>query len=569
MPDVRLLRFVPRRPGISSVSSRVPSETPAAPLQTSPASPNEIHEKGISPSRVLRMLANAVSGLRGMGLTMFLASRVLAAEADADVLPPTTDAVATTLEELNQADWAIGSTARGDVIAPVAFSAADPDTTARLQTQAASEVTPIFRFVTVVANEALRDLDAKLADSRRTFQEAVARTFGPLPLDAKAFLGDDFQNFCSAWALEHRGTVFPPTSLLARAWATKSDDTALLHPWRRVLQAMLSENRLCDLDSEGATDESSPVLRLVRVAKRDEALTPEVVARRAALIDRGQLWTVPEARELFRQRQPAQEQAAAAFIGAFLRPNTFSEWALTQHERDDRARLVTAPPQNYPAGAVIIREGEVITAAVAAAMAGLREKLATIPIRAPAVAVAVADEAAAPQLVTAPSTPPAPPPLPRPAEHFPAWINRAFLIGVPISLGAVALAIVWMTSRLSRRSTRLAASAESKTPESPVVLALRDTTVQHLYSHRQELLAHQDRSSDQVSALELRVARLQPQMQARIRAYEVRIKELESRLAGKEGAATTNVHREIERLRKERETRFPGDPDDDGRREGG
>jgi hypothetical protein len=122
------------------------------------------------------------------------------------------------------------------------------------------------------------------------------------------------------------------------------------------------------------------------------------------------------------------------------------------------------------------------------------------------------------------------------------------------------LIAVWMASRLSKKTKQLATATDSKTPESPVVTALRDTAVQRLYSQRKHWLADQERSTDRVSAMEERIARLRPRIQVRIRAYETHIKELELMLATKRGNGTVEIEKEIERLRRERNEQIERDP---------
>jgi hypothetical protein len=133
-------------------------------------------------------------------------------------------------------------------------------------------------------------------------------------------------------------------------------------------------------------------------------------------------------------------------------------------------------------------------------------------------------------------------------------MNQVFFIGLPVALGATALAIGWLAFCLPRRSRALvpASEGESRDSMSPVVQALRDSAVQSLYSQRQALLTDQDQFAEQVAALEARIGRLHPQIQSKIRAYETRIGELEAQLTEKHGGNNREFALEITRLRRER-----------------
>jgi hypothetical protein len=242
-----------------------------------------------------------------------------------------------------------------------------------------------------------------------------------------------------------------------------------------------------------------------------------------------------------------------------MRPNTFFEAALTRAEREAGARDVVALPTRYAPGEIIIKAGELVTPRAHAALAALRVAFDAAPAAfAPPVSAAAARAPVAATIAAAPELPAAT----AARSESPVWANKVFFIGLPSAIAILALAVVVLAVRLPKRSALLVATPEKGESESPVVLALRDITVQRLFGQRQELIATQDKSSDQVASLEERIARLQPQLQAKLRAYEARIRELEEQLARKSDGDTERVRGELARIRRERDAQIAGAGDE-------
>lgn len=513
--------------------------------------PKQEKEDVTSPHLCQRPDAGSCCRARGttalvLGLAALASGRLHAAEVE-----PAPTSLAAELEQQEQPDWVLGSTAGADLVAPVSFTSVDPEETERLRIRAAGEVAPILRFVSSTADEVLAEVDERLEESRGEFQLSTATAFGPLPLDAKAFLGDDFDQFRLRWVNDHP-EMFSPSLDVARAWATQMGDASLLKLWRDELRTMLSELRICEPELFESATANVPNYRLLPVPTREAAISLEMVALHGTLIDRDHLLTVPHARELFRQHFPAEE-SAGRFASQFIRPNTFYEVEATENDRAERANQVVALSRSYPAGTVIVRKGEVIGPRVIGALNDLHAQFSSMP---PAAQTELTEVSASPTDATKSASVP-----PDPLAASEGWMNDVFLIGFPVALGATALAIGWLAFRLPWRLRALvpAGEGESGGSTSPVVLALRDSAVQSLYSQRQALLTDQDEFAEKIAELEARVGRLQPQIQSKIRAYETRIGELEAQLTEEQGGKSGEFAREITRLRRERTHQFAPD----------
>jgi len=84
-----------------------------------------------------------------------------------------------------------------------------------------------------------------------------------------------------------------------------------------------------------------------------------------------------------------------------------------------------------------------------------------------------------------------------------------------------------------------------------IVQALRDKTVQALYSQHLEFQRHEQSATELLRELEGVIANLEPQAQDRIRQYETRIRELERQLADKEDENRELIRVQIESTRRD------------------
>ena len=133
---------------------------------------------------------------------------------------------------------------------------------------------------------------------------------------------------------------------------------------------------------------------------------------------------------------------------------------------------------------------------------------------------------------------------------------------VGFGLALVIAIVAWTTSHLRGNKARLPAvivesgdegslGGAGQDKDAVLVRALRDRTVQALYSQHQEFLAHEKSATDLLKDFERRIATLEPGSREKIRRYEVRIEELEQKLADKEAENRELIQRQIESTRKE------------------
>jgi hypothetical protein len=133
-------------------------------------------------------------------------------------------------------------------------------------------------------------------------------------------------------------------------------------------------------------------------------------------------------------------------------------------------------------------------------------------------------------------------------------------VGIGLAL-AVAIA-VWTISFLARSKVRLPAiipepgeggfaTDPGRDEDTVLIRAMRDRTVQALYSQHKEFLAHERSATELLKDFEKRIASLEPRAQEKIRGYEIRIEELERQLADREEENRELIRNQIESTRRE------------------
>jgi hypothetical protein len=434
-------------------------------------------------------------------------------------------------------DWTIGSVADRDIATPLELVVEDTAATEQLKAKAAADVPSIFRFEPQLADAALADFEQAIIESKPVFQHEVEEKFGPLPLSGQIVTSEEFKQFRRDWVPTHK--LFPPKYQIARAWAQLQDAEVELAAYRARLRQAMTEWHFREADLDPEAEAGPAEARLVVADSAGETLTTEAVAARAVPFNRAGLLALAKARDDFREAMLKEDWPAARFLGSLMRTNTFFEATLTREAREAAARAAEAPPHKFAAGDNIARAGEIVTPLMRAALTQLRAKLAALP---PPPVAPVAASSTLPVVDAATGD-----------GAADVWMNKSFLIGLPVAIIVLAVAVIALAVRLPKRSAVLVTTPQKSTDDSHVVLAMRDEAVQRLFGQRQELIAGQEKSSDQVASIEERVAKLQPQLQAKIRAYESRIRDLEDQLARRQDDDADRVRGELARVRRERD----------------
>jgi len=441
-------------------------------------------------------------------------------------------------------DWPIGARADRDVITPIELVVQDPEETQLLQDRAAARVALIYRLDMSAPTEAAKRLERAFFEAREHFRSSAANQFGRYPVPEFAFKGDLFSNFAASWLAKWNG--FPASPELLKAWALGDAGREQLTPLVELLGHFQSGRRIRESTVEPDSGLGQPDVRLVAVERPDTPLTMADVERAAVNVPRTEFVPIAKARLDLQAQLPDQDAKLGRFLAAQLRANVIFDEALTREERRAIVGSISSIDR-YRSGQALIRKGEVVTPAVRAALDQLR--------------------AIAPEGISVIETQPESAPSTTIVMQEPApWYGGMGTL-IAVSILVLALAILFLARRVHRthaivqHSTALTvmqAEREGSPAGNPeraqiVERALRDAAVQSLYGQRQELARQNRQATEKLEDLEARISRLQPQIRAKLRAYEDRISELEGELAIVRAENREHLREQLEDTRRERD----------------
>lgn len=440
-------------------------------------------------------------------------------------------------------DWPIGARADRDVVTPIELVVQDPEETQLLQDRAAARVALIYRLDESAPAEAAKRLERSFFEAREAFRRAATNQFIKYPVPGWALEGDTFAKWQDDWSSRWNG--FPPSAKLATAWASGDTSREQLTALTELLTTYISQRRIRESTVEPDSGLGLADVSLVAVETPDAPLTMADVQRTAVSFPRTEFVPLAKAR-LELQAQLPQDERLGKFMASLLQPNAIYEETLTREQRRAIVGSITSLDR-YRAGQAIIRAGEVVTPAARAALDQLR---------------AVAPEGVAVVETVPVAAPPATIIMQEPAPWYGGTGNL-----IAIAILVLALAVLFLARRVQhthqvvQHSTALTVMQAERgaTPEANperaqiVERALRDAAVQSLYGQRKHLLQQNRQATERLEDLEARISRLQPQIRAKLRAYEERIAELESELEYVRGENRERLREQIEDTRRERD----------------
>jgi hypothetical protein len=412
--------------------------------------------------------------------------------------------------------YQVGETANVYVIAAFDFVAIDPVKTEALKARQAQNVPFIYRYDTNVFPEALARLRQSFATNREAFLQRVATAFGQQQVGPETLNSERFGRLVASFQKARKG--FPFSSNLAVAWATGEPDAPLIALFEHDLTLLYGRKVRPDPLPEEARQ--GWMVRLVPTDARTP-LSPQVIEQ-ARPTPRSNVVAVGKARSDFNNSRATLNPQHARFVASFLKPNIFPETELTRAARHAAAENLTSI-RRYQRGDVIVRNGEVVTPVIKAALDEYRLRLWPLVPAAPT------------------ATPTSP------------WLWAAVISASSITLAIAAL------MRLRRRPAGLElavappASAQSiqHDPELKARVAgqitrlLGTAVVQRLRHERGTLLETQHAATEDAAELERRLETVHQQIQQRFAAYEQRIAELEKELAAADAERCDLIRAEI------------------------
>lgn len=468
-------------------------------------------------------------------------------------------------------DWPVGTVAPADVVTPVELYVRNEEATAHFRTLAIGRVSAIYRYEPGAGAAAAAELERNFAAARERWLAVSTPQFGPPPLADAVVDGDAWRQAFAAWAGEWPG--YPVERAQAAAWSRGEVGQAALRPLLEALRRGLVDRRIVADATDPDRGMGPADVRLVRIGRPGEILTLAAAQATAEAVRRSALEPLETVRnELRAALAPHASPAAVEFALTLVRPNVAYDPVLTREDRQKHAEAHVSLDRYRP-GDFVVRRGETVTPAIAAALEQMR-------------LVVPPDLMARMPTVPAASAPPAPGPAHAPVPSVGAgghsvpwshwWLPTAAVLALALAILVLARR-VQQTHRSVQHSTALtvlstapgsaagAVHSGGSGPSFPagereriVARALRDSAVQALYTERQALAAQNREATDRLAGLEQRVARLQPLIQARLQAYEKRIAELEAALRDVRDEARQPLHDQLVATRQERDEYLAG-----------
>jgi 7TM-HD extracellular len=452
------------------------------------------------------------------------------------------------------AGYKIGDRAEEDITTPAPLVIIDAEATVALKEKEGERVPVIFRFYPRALDEAMAAFHESFVKTRGDFLDAVEQNFDERKLDSTGLASDKFSQLIISF--QKNNALFPVTTELARLWAGGESDQVYEAP----LSASLRDEMKLFIRATNAAPAGAKVGATVRVVSYgdNETLTEQLVARHGTNHPKTDFISFQRARTDLQNTFPPEQHAAARSLGSFLRPNCFVEAELTIALRTQRAAGISAT-ENYAAGQIIARRGQLIDQKIMATIDALKEKTAAVQLR---------------ELAARESTKPAP------VREKNFWLiggaaGALLLLGASLGLwvrrkSSVSLLPARRDSGALEPSASLAGdsdwqqralAAESRAEKAQAVIRqgliahlarwMSDTLVQKLLLQRGQLIEAQQKAVTEVDKLGQRLDTIHSRMQGRLTAYERRISELEKELDTKDEINRELIQAEIQSIRSQ------------------
>jgi len=464
------------------------------------------------------------------------------------------------------AEYRVGDPVTEDIITPVPLMVVDPVATKALQDKEETRIPVVFRYNESALATVEAELRATFSEARSNFLALVASSFERPQLDARQMETEQFQQVIDTF--KRRNKTFPLSEEMAREWAGGSvvlpEQISLS---ARVHQAMAGLIRYDNLTN---TPKLGSQLLLVPVKNESQTISLEDVKARGYNEPRTNVLTMSRARLALLERFSEGEADMASFATRCLRENCFVESDLT---RAARARH-TDPlfvADNYQAGQVIARRGQLVNAKIIAALSQLQEKTAAGRLAAQVVherEKAEREQAQAAQIRES---------------------NKWLVMGLVAAGGVLVLVLLVLVLRRRREPAMLpvvlsgtstvpflnapgadsavsvpgdswqqrALAAEQKADRAHaairagVLAQLKQKLLGSLVSQRSQMLEAQRSAAAELAELERRLNELHAPLQERLRVYEARIADLEKALAVKGEENRELIKTKIQMMRKQ------------------
>ncbi len=481
-------------------------------------------------------------------------------------------------------EYKIGDVAAEDIVAPVPLVVVDLERTEALRQKEAQRVPAIYLFFPEVREEVEAKLRQTFYETREEFVEGLAAAYNGRKIARPALSQPKFRRFWNSFQRRHRS--FPLTTNLVEIWALGDSDELILAEYVALVRGTM-RNYIRQSALSPAARIGSGRVRMIPHPPGKPGPALEDVERSSIAVVRSNISTLHKSRQELQKTFSTEDQPVARFLASFLRPNCAFAEELTAQARARRTEELWAA-DHYQPGEIMIRKGEMIDARKRAALDELKARTAADRVRAEAarqqlksratvssfreqasVAQLEAEMArrrtywllgglgsavficfllvwrtrthsSAARLLPAPSTRALPQGVSVSPASTPPLLESAHPDSDPEVLPAAAESEEAIAAQAWKER---ALEAEQRAARATTILQngllrhlaiwFRQTLWRGLFSQRTQLLEAQKEAELEVAGIEQRLAEVQAPLEARLKAYEERIGELERDLAQK------------------------------------
>lgn len=458
------------------------------------------------------------------------------------------------------AEYRIGDQVTEDIVTPVALMVVDPTATDALKEKESLRIPVVFRFDKTAAAVVETEMRETFAVARSNFVALMHSSFHHTKLEETQLETEQFDKLISSF--KKRDKSIPLTTALAEAWALGKDGLAeQITLIARVRQAMEQPIRVDNLTN---APKIGSQVTLVSVQSPLETITLTDLKERGVNVPKTNLLTMSRARLALLDKFRSDEDDAARFAARALKVNCFVETELTLAARARHTDPLFVA-DNYQAGQIVARAGQMVDRKILAALTQLQEKTVagrlqqqvanqkeqTEKERAAVSQIRESNKWLATGLIAAASL----------LLVSVTWLvlrRKAPVSQLPAVIGATAASPAeagWQQRALAAEEK---AARATDAIRSGVVAQLKEKVVGSMVSQRTEMIEAQHAAAAEMAELERRLTELQTPLQDRLRAYESRIADLEKALAAKGEENRELIKAKIELMRKQMEVERTG-----------
>ena len=287
--------------------------------------------------------------------------------------------------------WTNGYRAAGDVITPVKLTAIDPVRTEALRQAEAGRVAPMFRFDAAIAKQVETSFRAGFRTTREKFLAARNEAFPKRGGDAKWLNDARLARVVTTFQLQNEG--LPVSIALARTWALEQPDDRIEADLAGKLREVMGRYVRPDILPDDARSGPANV-RVISMSLGGAVPELDSIEKQSLNVWRTNVLSLSKARAALRQSFPTNEQAVATYLAGFVQENCVFESELTRLSRARSAGALFVA-DHYEAGEVIVKQGQMITVKIKAALDELKAGTAAEAVKARATTEEVKAQAAA------------------------------------------------------------------------------------------------------------------------------------------------------------------------------